>query len=256
MQDPEGHSLWDLTWYKAHAISANLTPALLAESGLVPSLPAAREAAAELGSTADQQPGLHTASEAGHPELLSRAGDEPSLGALPEGMSQPASPPPLSGPGYWATQQAVSDQALLWRTVVTPAVTHAMHPSVAMISERMPELEPSPVYRWSGRFQQEQSGLVHSHSSRLLQLILNLQCHAEPHLNGAPQQPEQRDMSTSSALSQAPPSPTPDVREAEPPLVHREAQQDLQMGALELTAADGDFLTACQLLRLVQLWVG
>ncbi|EIE18029.1 Sec7-domain-containing protein, partial [Coccomyxa subellipsoidea C-169] len=27
--DAEGHSLWDLTWYKAHAISANLTPALL-----------------------------------------------------------------------------------------------------------------------------------------------------------------------------------------------------------------------------------
>ena len=39
VQDPEGHSLWDLTWYKAHSISANLTPTLLADSGLVPSVP-------------------------------------------------------------------------------------------------------------------------------------------------------------------------------------------------------------------------
>ena len=34
LQDAEGHSLWDLTWYKAHAISANLTPALLADAGV------------------------------------------------------------------------------------------------------------------------------------------------------------------------------------------------------------------------------
>ena len=33
------HSLWDLTWYKAHSISANLTPILLADSGLVPNVP-------------------------------------------------------------------------------------------------------------------------------------------------------------------------------------------------------------------------
>lgn len=33
-QDAEGHSLWDLTWYKAHSISANLTPNLLAEAGV------------------------------------------------------------------------------------------------------------------------------------------------------------------------------------------------------------------------------
>ena len=38
VQDPEGHSLWDLTWYKAHSISANLTPTLLADSGLAPSV--------------------------------------------------------------------------------------------------------------------------------------------------------------------------------------------------------------------------
>ncbi|KAK9918480.1 hypothetical protein WJX75_004379 [Coccomyxa subellipsoidea] len=38
--DAEGHSLWDLTWYKAHSISANLTPALLAEAGVtVPAPP-------------------------------------------------------------------------------------------------------------------------------------------------------------------------------------------------------------------------
>jgi hypothetical protein len=34
LQDPEGHSLWDLTWYKAQGISGNLTPDLLAETGL------------------------------------------------------------------------------------------------------------------------------------------------------------------------------------------------------------------------------
>ncbi len=34
LQDAKGHSLWDLTWYKAHAISANLTPALLADAGV------------------------------------------------------------------------------------------------------------------------------------------------------------------------------------------------------------------------------
>ena len=39
VQDPEGHSLWDLTWYKAHSISASLTPTLLADSGLAPSVP-------------------------------------------------------------------------------------------------------------------------------------------------------------------------------------------------------------------------
>ena len=99
MQDSEGHSLWDLTWYKAHAISTNLTPSLLAESGLVPSAPTVLGDAAECEGMADQQPGLHTTSEADHAELPSRSGDEPSLGALPEGTPQPASTPSLSGPG-------------------------------------------------------------------------------------------------------------------------------------------------------------
>ena len=35
IQDPEGHSLWDLTWYKTQGISANLTPSLLADSGVI-----------------------------------------------------------------------------------------------------------------------------------------------------------------------------------------------------------------------------
>lgn len=38
-QDAEGHSLWDLTWYKAHSISANLTPSLLADSGVIIPMP-------------------------------------------------------------------------------------------------------------------------------------------------------------------------------------------------------------------------
>ena len=38
-QDAEGHSLWDLTWYKAHSISANLTPILLADAGVVVKMP-------------------------------------------------------------------------------------------------------------------------------------------------------------------------------------------------------------------------
>lgn len=38
-QDAEGHSLWDLTWYKAHSISANLTPNLLAEAGVAVPMP-------------------------------------------------------------------------------------------------------------------------------------------------------------------------------------------------------------------------
>ncbi len=44
----EGHSLWDLTWYKAHSISANLTPGLLADSGLVLDMPIGPRDAARL----------------------------------------------------------------------------------------------------------------------------------------------------------------------------------------------------------------
>ncbi|CAL8465729.1 g5265 [Coccomyxa elongata] len=37
--DAEGHSLWDLTWYKAHSISANLSPKLLADAGVAVPMP-------------------------------------------------------------------------------------------------------------------------------------------------------------------------------------------------------------------------
>ena len=60
MQDPDGHSLWDLTWYKAHSISANLTPILLADSGLVPSVP---EPPARLPSSPQNEHSLPNASE-------------------------------------------------------------------------------------------------------------------------------------------------------------------------------------------------
>ena len=96
MQDPEGRSLWDLTWYKAHAISANLTPSLLAESGLVSGLPTAPKSAAELESAAGQQPGLHTTSQEDRAQPLSAPGEEPSLVAQPEGT---ASATPSSEPG-------------------------------------------------------------------------------------------------------------------------------------------------------------
>ena len=99
MQDPEGHSLWDLTWYKAHAISANLTPALLAESGLASGLPVVPRGAAELESAVGQQPGLHPTSQEDRAQLLAQSGEESSLDALPEGAPQPASAIPSSEPG-------------------------------------------------------------------------------------------------------------------------------------------------------------
>ena len=61
MQDPEGHSLWDLTWYKAHSISANLTPTLLADTGVVPSV---RESQATLPSAPQNEHSLSDAPEA------------------------------------------------------------------------------------------------------------------------------------------------------------------------------------------------
>lgn len=97
VQDPDGHSLWDLTWYKAHAISANLTPSLLAESGLGPGLPAMPEGAAARESAADQQPHLHTLPEEDQTELLSGSEEVPNLSALPVGT--PASAPVSSEPG-------------------------------------------------------------------------------------------------------------------------------------------------------------
>ena len=96
MQDPEGRSLWDLTWYKAHAISANLTPSLLAESGLVSGLPTAPKSVAEHEGAAGQQPGPHVTSQEDRAQPLSAPGDEPSLVAPPEGT---ASATPSSEPG-------------------------------------------------------------------------------------------------------------------------------------------------------------
>ena len=61
VQDPEGHSLWDLTWYKAHSISANLTPTLLSDSGLAPSVP---EPQARLPSAPQIEHSLSDAPEA------------------------------------------------------------------------------------------------------------------------------------------------------------------------------------------------
>ena len=69
---------------------------------------------------------------------------------------------------------------------------------------------------------------------------LNPQHRAEPHLTGASQQPEQHDMSTSLAASQAPPSPTSEAQGTHSPPVPRHTQQDLEMGELGLPAADGE----------------
>ena len=99
MQDPEGHSLWDLTWYKAHAISANLTPSLLTESGLGAGLLTLPEGAPERKSTSSQQPGFPTVSQEDQAELLSGSAEVTSLGALPERTPQPASAPSSSEPG-------------------------------------------------------------------------------------------------------------------------------------------------------------
>ena len=97
MQDPEGRSLWDLTWYKAHAISANLTPSLLAESGVVSGLPTAPKGAADPGSAAgQQQPGLHATSQEDRAQPLSAPEEDPSLVAPPEGTASAA---PSSEPG-------------------------------------------------------------------------------------------------------------------------------------------------------------
>lgn len=76
MQDPEGHSLWDLTWYKAHSISANLTPSLLAESGLGPAL-----------SLTPEEPVFHPA--------IPSLPVVPGLPAVPEEQPEPT-PPALS----------------------------------------------------------------------------------------------------------------------------------------------------------------
>ena len=97
MQDSEGHSLWDLTWYKAHAISANLTPSLLAESGLVPGPPAVSEGVPERESAATQQLRPPTLPEEEHAALLS--GSEEVLHPSAQPVGTPAPAPASSEPG-------------------------------------------------------------------------------------------------------------------------------------------------------------
>ena len=100
VQDSEGHSLWDLTWYKAHSISANLTPSLLAESGLVPSpLPTVLENDAEQLSAAQDQPVLPTVPE-DDAELPSGSREESSLDAVPEHQPEPPSASASSEAGW------------------------------------------------------------------------------------------------------------------------------------------------------------
>ena len=71
LQDAQGHSLWELTWHRAQAVSSGLTPALLASSGLVtvpvpPEQPTASEQTPLLATpvTADGAAGM----PADHPE--------------------------------------------------------------------------------------------------------------------------------------------------------------------------------------------
>ena len=90
-QDPEGHSLWDLTWYKAHIISANLTPGLLADTRLVLNMPIAPGDAARLHGAQHSLPSV--------PEEEPEGDPEPDAAPLPSTTGEHLSPLwPLSCP--------------------------------------------------------------------------------------------------------------------------------------------------------------
>ncbi len=125
VQDPEGHSLWDLTWYKAHSISANLTPSLLAESGLVPSpLPTVPENDTEQPSAAQDQPVLPTVPEddAGLP---SGSREDSSLDAVPEHQPEPPSASASSEAG-WQLPLAFLRLTVLQRAVSSWTLVRCM----------------------------------------------------------------------------------------------------------------------------------